>query len=86
MNGLYDPELDSGQLYSLCHQKEAVWLLHQSINQSVNGNITYLDEENEEKNIIVYLTITKNTIQKIMNRLLNHLSIFKTPFSTRWCR
>ena len=39
---------------------------------SVNGSITYLDEENEEKNLIVYLIITKNTIQKIMNGLLNH--------------
>jgi len=39
---------------------------------SVNGSITYLDEENEEKNLIVYLTITKNTIQKIMNGLLHH--------------
>jgi hypothetical protein len=42
-----------------------------SISQSVNGNITYLDEENEEKNLIVYLIITKNTIKKIMNGLLN---------------
>jgi hypothetical protein len=37
----------------------AVASINQSISQSVNGNITYLDEENEEKNIIVYLTITK---------------------------
>jgi len=39
---------------------------------SVNGSITYLEAENEEKNLIVYLTITKNTIQKIMNGLLHH--------------